>query len=438
MKHMGETSESGPTSIRDGPAKGFASFCSKYLVALEVTLIAVPILAAVMTGMFYLLPYPSLTSFLSPEWYSIVGGGITTFMIWLVVALFISPFTTVDRADISQYSMLKSRLNWLQSYLKLIEERAKTDLPSPEEKGVFKVLCSYENDMGRMLSGGNPSLSWLLGKGYLSVWRVWHRAEETLIETETPDTLFGEVLRDRLRIRDAHMSNSEGLLQALTEAEKKIVPAAKSYMEKDQCSRVGRNQKSSNQAIDAWAYRDASLAVREVRRAFNEFKDSRWEALLALRNGLIIATVIAENATYLLVCLVIAVSVRQYILEVVLALYLVGALAGSFGRFYGEADHTFHSSNDYGLSVTRLVATPYFSGLAGVGGALVTSVLPMLSMHVAPVSDLVSVFQANPTQLFIAAVFGLTPNLIMRALKQQAEAQRPPGWSKSHIEGVGG
>ena len=421
-----ETNKEPEEKTNKEPEPTPASFRSKYLVALEVALAAVPIFGAVITGGLYILPRLSLTYFLPLEWYSIIGGGISTFVVWLILALFVSPFTTVDRADVSQYNMLNSRLGTLQSHLQHVKEQEKIKPLLPEQQEALKVSDSCEESIKGMLNRRDPGLHWLLGKGYLSLWRTFHHAEEALMETEAPDTLFGEALRDRLRIQDAHMSNSEELLRELTEAVEKIAPAAHSYMEKNRHEQSVQNPTSGSQTIDTWAYREASITIREVRRVFNEFKDSSWEGLLALRNNLLIATVLAGNATYLLLSLSIITNVRKDILVMGLAFYLVGALAGLFGRFYGETDHTFHS-RDYGLSITRLVATPLFSGLAGVGGTLITAILPIVSGHEAPVPvNLENVFQAQPLSLFIAAAFGLTPNLIMRALKQQAEAQRPP------------
>jgi hypothetical protein len=53
---------------------------------------------------------------------------------------------------------------------------------------------------------------------------------------------------------------------------------------------------------------------------------------------------------------------------------MVGAVAGLFGRIYRESQIST-AFDDYGLSLTRLAATPLLSGLAGVGGVLLFSTL---------------------------------------------------------------
>src|SRR5436305_9440289 len=100
------------------------------------------------------------------------------------------------------------------------------------------------------------------------------------------------------------------------------------------------------------------------------------------------------------------------------AFYLVGAVAGLFGRFYAESNSD-HSKDDYGLFTARLIATPLLSGLAGVGGVLITVVLPVLSGQ--PIPGLDKIFTLNSQYLFAAIVFGFTPNLLIRSLQQKAQ-----------------
>jgi hypothetical protein len=105
--------------------------------------------------------------------------------------------------------------------------------------------------------------------------------------------------------------------------------------------------------------------------------------------------------------------------------YIVGAIAGMFGRFYKEAQ-TSSALDDYGLSFVRLIATPLLSGLAGVGGVFVTALLynTLLGGQMAaqlPVT-LQSIFRfEEPRYLLAAAIFGLAPNLIIRSLEKSSE-----------------
>ncbi len=54
--------------------------------------------------------------------------------------------------------------------------------------------------------------------------------------------------------------------------------------------------------------------------------------------------------------------------------YIVGAIADLFGRIYSQSKANT-GGDDYGLSLVRLISTPLISGLAGIGGAFLYSML---------------------------------------------------------------
>jgi len=91
---------------------------------------------------------------------------------------------------------------------------------------------------------------------------------------------------------------------------------------------------------------------------------------------------------------------------------------------YGES-RISSAINDYGLSLARLTATPLLSGLAGIGGVLITALL-FNSMLVEPGPGSISITLQwlfslqEPRYLLAAAVFGLAPNLIIGTLQQRA------------------
>ena len=96
--------------------------------------------------------------------------------------------------------------------------------------------------------------------------------------------------------------------------------------------------------------------------------------------------------------------------------YIVGAMAGLFGKIYSQSKASA-GGDDYGLSLVRLISTPLISGLAGIGGAFLYS---MLILQVIPGSSisLLSIFNINRLDYLIAAaVFGYAPNLLMKGLQ---------------------
>jgi H+/Cl- antiporter ClcA len=106
------------------------------------------------------------------------------------------------------------------------------------------------------------------------------------------------------------------------------------------------------------------------------------------------------------------------------AFYLVGAITGLFGRFYREA-LAKSTVDDFGFSTVRFIATPLLSGLAGVGGVLLTVTLTALAgsglNSLNNPQDLGQIFKVVPQFLLLAAIFGLTPNLLITGLQNAAK-----------------
>jgi hypothetical protein len=104
--------------------------------------------------------------------------------------------------------------------------------------------------------------------------------------------------------------------------------------------------------------------------------------------------------------------------------FLIGAITALFARARVEWS-TASAVDDFGLTRARLVHLPWLAGLAAVGGVLVTAVLgPQLvpTGESGTVTAVAEVFNGGNTSLLIvAAVFGLTPDLIIRRLEQQTE-----------------
>jgi hypothetical protein len=128
------------------------------------------------------------------------------------------------------------------------------------------------------------------------------------------------------------------------------------------------------------------------------------------------------------------------------AFYLVGAIVGLFNRLYSESGEGA-AIEDYGLSWARLLLTPVLSGLAAVGGVLITAMLigvvngsilmprpgppgaepaqppPAAASQPAEPARPDAIFSLDryPFGLVVAAVFGLTPGLLIRRLKSEGE-----------------
>jgi hypothetical protein len=121
--------------------------------------------------------------------------------------------------------------------------------------------------------------------------------------------------------------------------------------------------------------------------------------------------------------------------------FLVGAVIGLFARLRTQASAT-SVVEDYGLGEAQLAVTPVISGLAAIAGVLLTAKILLPGTDViAPASiddsgkvtvvatsvrtppALADIFDLslNPAGLLIAAVFGLTPKLVLDKLESQGE-----------------
>ncbi len=337
-------------------------------------------------------------------------------------------------------------------------------------------------DISETLHTSPSGLEWLLATGYINVWSMIHRAEEALIEVEPASIVIREAIHDKLAIQGSGINNRDELCDKLMQAVKDLDPLALCYFhelapDKRQEELLNTlvqitdtNTKALAQLARAVKKLDASakiedaekidsmgeaavtgklvaatstsspeirlrarVVLREIRHTLNCFRDGLWEGLIRARNLLMGAIMITGVVTHALLCIALLIGMTSQLelqrdgaqmfysgLTAAVVLYIVGAIAGLFGRFYKEL-LSRSAVDDYGLSLARLIATPLLSGLGGVGGVLV-SALVYNTLAEKPLESLQSIFQINdPRTILAAAIFGLTPNLIIRSLQQRAE-----------------
>lgn len=459
--------------------------------ALVAALIPIPLVTAIATVGFYLFPRIASLPFvplavLPVSWYVIVMGWVIMLVAWLVFALFLAPFTVAERADVGNYTALMGR--WYALHKRLILLGAPSDLlhiaPGGEQDatdnlsacdrlienrkpavaspwdseqikfGALVEACAYVTQIQEQLrgSGAGPGLHWLLGSGYLSLWRQFHHVDEVLIGAEPVKLVIEDALHDSLRLQTASIGARDELLGMQMRAVRILDPDAVPYfvynrtwdgimqLAQNRLVQIIETQLAPERVLSmdtpatdgtrtAIAESEKNMEIlaratlREVRRIFLDFRDGRWASMLLQRNQLLRALVLTEIGTYILACLGILAGASRAVVLAATAFYAIGATSGLFGRFYGESSKAAFA-NDYGLSLTRLIATPFFSGVAGIAGPLIVAVIPALTRLV-QVPPLVEVFRLDPLSLFIAAVFGLTPNLVMQLLKREADQESP-------------
>lgn len=139
--------------------------------------------------------------------------------------------------------------------------------------------------------------------------------------------------------------------------------------------------------------------------------------------------------------LALIVGADQTVILAAAAFYLVGAVIGLFARLQAESS-TQSTVDDYGLADARLMVTPLISGLAAIAGVVLTAKLLLpgsdvlappvvddagktttLSGEVRTPADMADIFNldVNGGAIIVAAIFGLTPGLVLSRLKSEAE-----------------
>ena len=287
------------------------------------------------------------------------------------------------------------------------------------------------------LRNHRTGLRWVTAMGYLNAWSLLHRAEEALIKVEPAEMAFRGAIHDKLAIQNSTIDKRDELLKKLIQAVTDLYPAGAVYFKEHQPDHDGEILRNIAEAINKLPttqdqinihaiemkspeQQDAArMALSEVRRTLNEFRDNLWEGLIRERNHLLNTVGVTGLVTHILLCITIVMSGSKGLplLMAATAFYMVGAVSGLFGRFYNEVN-TNTAIDDFGLSLARLIATPLLSGLAGIGGVIITLVLSDTLTSTASVT-LESMFKIDLGTLLTAAAFGLAPNLIISGLQQR-------------------
>ena len=341
------------------------------------------------------------------------------------------------------------------------------------QRDILKEAYACCIDISRKFYKFPAGLPWIMGTGYNDAWSLLHHAEEVMVEVQDVETVVRGAKHDFLAIEGSKMDGQDELLEDVIQAVSVIKPEAQIYFKEHQPSRSGValsqltqlinqpaaspdasrkkpgahflwtfliNQFSAsshapgNNGIDpdvrAKAETAARGTLREVRSRLNDFRDQRWEGMVRQRGRLMMSIVVTGIITHALLCVIILTNpppvLRLNLLAAAL-FYMIGAVAGLFIRFYSESQGGA-SLDDFGLSTTRLMAIPLLSGLAGVGGVFVLGGLAILGGPVLIQSSaaqsmsfsIARLFSLDPQFLLAAAIFGVTPNLLIKGLQQKA------------------
>src|SRR6266567_155923 len=409
-----------------------------YTGALIMTAALVPVVAAVISAIAFVVQWPKGVAM--PDWLALVIGTplllgtVPTLIAWLLLAFIVRRFTAADWMDIGSYGKLLNRLATLDAQLSILYPEPGETSASATGTDTNTTSTLLPNDVAFVMASKEAldcrnaiskklvkkSVSWLTASGYINLWKEMHDAEEALIDMMPREVVVADAIYDEMRIQDSKIDNSDELLRKLRLAVSTLDPSAKSYLQPSQTSTQGASAIPSAAPVSTGTVSDVSemqgrSILREVRHALNEFRDDRWEAIVRVRNQFVCTMILTGLTLYVLLQFTILAGVSQPAMITATAFYLVGALVGLFNRLYIESQ-TSKSIDDYRLALARLVATPMYSGLAAVGGVIVVQQFTSLLDIFSPKNLL--------SGLIVAAVFALTPGLLITRLQNQTETYK--------------
>jgi hypothetical protein len=375
--------------------------------------------------------------------HALIVGTTTGLAFWLLASCFCVRYALPESSNPAAYKQLTGEYTRIRARV-----GATAIVGDPSHAEATAELDEAGIELG-LTEPSDPSSDWMLATGYPAVWNRLHRADECLFDLECAAMVIGYALYDELRLLGARIPEKEELLSKLRIAVVALEPAAGRYLYQaialpvSAPGRVLRSMQGSGSAdkgvhlrvrghVVLGAQREClpRAALRQVRHSINEYRDDRREGLVRARNNLFTTVLYTGITAYLVLALALMESVSRSVLAAALTYYLVGATVGLFRHLRSASARDAIIEDDYGLSTVRLLQLPLFCGIAGVAGVALTALLPALvpTLHgratQVPAAAEIYNLGENPTYLVIAAVFGLTPNLLIRRLDQQAESYK--------------
>jgi hypothetical protein len=360
-------------------------------------------------------------------------GAVAGLLVGLVLIVLYRPiFTAADRAHPESYAEVRQRVDILAARLDVLHADAAMTNKTAVAEATSHCRALYED-----LVKGGPQ--WVIGTGYVNALTRLHRAEESLIAVQPTDDVLADALFDEMRLSGARLTDVDLLRGKLRAAVEALSSTAATYLtvpprhDPPTPHQNGATPAASG-ASDLLTTSEARIALRQIRRAINDFRDESRARLVRSRSRLLATMTFTGFITYVLLAFAVVIREGSYVIQMITpgdpivaagAIYLVGAVVGLFNRLYVESGDDA-PGEDYGLSRARLLLTPMLSGLAAVGGVLITGMLSGV-LYVDAVTP--SASYATPTVATTASALSATatPQVALGATPSASPAAIPQG-----------
>ena len=391
---------------------------SVQIAALRATKFTLPVAAISFTILLYVVgvevyrgPHARLVGDLA-----VLVGMIGAISVWWVFALVFRRYTSAASANRRNYNGLRERLSQLQTRLKyarpegrVSQHNSGNDTYSAMQNRAFADALEQCKEIERKLD--SKGMPWVTGLGYIELWHRTHRADEALIIVEPFLEALVGAIRDQSRLVNSNIAGKDLLLSRLNWT---IAVLGGSDTGEEQQGVLSKEEQARPENRVK-----ALLMLSEVRYEINYFRDNVWEGIVHARNRLADTAVLLGLATYALLALAIFLESPPDTIIWATTYFLIGAIAGLFARAQAEWGAET-AVDDFGLSKTRLLQIPWLSGLAAVGGVVLLAVVDNIGNSAGSLT-IANIFQNKPSFSLAAAIFGLTPDLIVRRLTQTVE-----------------
>jgi hypothetical protein len=377
---------------------------------LMTTVGLLPALVSVPTiGLYLVLPNLGWTS---NTGLVAVGGGLAIGLVaWFVLGLVF--LWTSDPARVSPgiFAKLEARYVVIEARLAALQWESMTTGP---KKSAYMQAVGMRNELCHMFDPSDNTIArksghWIGGAGYIAAWNRVHRAEEALMIIEDDSEVVGAALYDRDRLQGSAFPGRKDML--VTSA------LAISTLDFSMKPVVGLKVDATPAPTNADM---ARVVLADIKKAVNEYRDGLSDSLVYLRRRTIQGLLFVGLTGYLVIAVALIVGTSTTAVVAASAFYLAGAMIGLFHAAYLEQRRRV-AVEDYGLYWTRLLLLPVIAGIAGLAGAGLTAffVAPPLGLSLLEEPDLSKVFslQEYPLGLAAAAIFGLTPGLLLDRIK---------------------
>ena len=241
-------------------------------------------------------------------------------------------YTIPDRVDAQLYGELRTRLNGLDASLRVLCPEGGPKICDDPTKLTCMASCkeawARRDFIVEELS--SRGARWVLGSGFVDVYRHLHAAEEALFLVQPVSSLISNAFYDDLRLEgaDAAIPNASSLRASLQNAVT-MLGGSSAHLWHRRTVRVVHRPTATPTHPDPALGR---MILREIRRAISEFRDDERAKLVRARNQLISTGTITAVSGYALLALAMLIGAKPEHVAAGVVYYVVGAGVGLFSQ----------------------------------------------------------------------------------------------------------